>query len=102
MFDALTSKLAGLFAAPASTKVPDATGQGWGATVTPTPGALSLPGISAAIKQRMADAAANETPEETRDRQAQAFADMRSAFETKPVEPVQMQSMLSPIVYPGY
>jgi hypothetical protein len=102
MFDALTSKLAGLFAVPPSTKVPDATGQGWGATVTPAPGALSLPGIRDAVKQRMADAAAGETEAETRARQQQAFADMRSAFEPKPVEPVQIQSMLSPIVYPGY
>jgi hypothetical protein len=102
MFDALTSKLAGLFAAPPSSKVADATGQGWDATVTPTPGALSLPGISAAVKQRMADAAAGETAAETRSRQADAFASMRNAFDPDPVEPVQIQSMLSPIVYPGY
>jgi hypothetical protein len=100
MFDALTSKLAGLFAVPPSSHSPDATGQGWGATTTPAPGPLSLPGIRDAIKQRMADAAANETPEQTRDRQAQAFASMRNAFEPEPVDPVQMQSMLSPIVYP--
>jgi hypothetical protein len=98
MFDGLTSKLAGLFAAPPSTTSPDATGGGWDATTTPTPGPLSLQGIRDAITQRMAAQKAAETPEEARDRQSQAFADMRSAFEQKPVEHQPMLSMLPPIL----